>query len=77
MNGFGNSKVLGTKSLEMTKGGPSGGNNSRSYPKGGAKPGNTQTAPFNPQKVPATTKYVGGVGAGGSSRVVDTDMDEM
>jgi hypothetical protein len=34
---------------------------SRSYPKGSSKPGNTQSAPFNPQKVAATDIYVGGV----------------
>ena len=38
--------------------GPTG--SSRSYPKGGA-PGDSQDAPFNPQKVPATDIYVGGV----------------
>lgn len=39
--------------------GPTG--SSRSYPKGGSKPGDTQSAPFNPQKVAATDIYVGGV----------------
>jgi len=38
--------------------GPTG--SSRSYPKG-SKPGDSQDAPFNPQKVSATDIYVGGV----------------
>ena len=41
--------------------GDSRGGSSRSYPKGGSKPGNSQSAPFNPQKDAATDKYVGGV----------------
>jgi hypothetical protein len=39
--------------------GPTG--SSRSYPKGGKAPADTQDAPFNPQRVPATDIYVGGV----------------
>jgi hypothetical protein len=39
--------------------GPTG--SSRSYPKGGSKPADTQDAPFNPQKVSATDYRVGGV----------------
>jgi hypothetical protein len=39
--------------------GPTG--SSRSYPKGGSKPSDTQDAPFNPRNVPATDIYVGGV----------------
>lgn len=39
--------------------GPTG--SSRSYPKGGSKPGDSQAAPFNPQKQEATDIYVGGV----------------
>lgn len=42
--------------------GPTG--SSRSYPKGGSKPGNTDSAPFNPHNDPQSggTIYVGGVG---------------
>lgn len=57
-------KSEGTKALTPHKGGASGdsrGGSSRSYPKGGSKPGNSDSAPFNPQKVSATDKYVGGV----------------
>lgn len=39
--------------------GPTG--SSRSYPKGSSTPGNTQSAPFNPQKAETTDIYVGGV----------------
>jgi hypothetical protein len=39
--------------------GPTG--SSRSYPKGSSKPGNTQSADFNPQKTPVTDYRVGGV----------------
>ena len=56
------SKVIGTRSLEMTKGGPSGdsrGGSSRSYPKGSKV--NTGNPDFNPQKTPPSDKYVGGV----------------
>ena len=44
--------------------GPTG--SSRSYPKQGngmSLPGNTTSAPFNPQKVAVTDIYVGGVGS--------------
>jgi hypothetical protein len=61
---YGQSKSEGVKSLAPASGGSSGdsrGGSSRSYPKGGSKPGNSQSAPFNPQKVAATDKYVGGV----------------
>ena len=78
MAAFGDSKLISTKSLEMTKGGTRGGGSydsaedasnsgsgptgsSRSYPKGKSTPGNSQDAPFNPQKVAATDIYVGGV----------------
>ena len=49
------------------KGGASGdsrGGSSRSYPKGGSAPANTDSAPFNPHNDPKSggTKYVGGVG---------------
>lgn len=58
------SKSEGTTSMEKASGGASGdsrGGSSRHYPKGGSKPGNSDSAPFNPQKVKATDKYVGGV----------------
>lgn len=42
--------------------GDSRGGHSRSYPKSSSLPANTNNAPFNPQKVMATKKYVGGVG---------------
>ena len=60
------SKELSFKNLDGPKAGGSSGasgrtGSSRSYPKGGSKPGDTQDAPFNPFKVPASTIYVGGV----------------
>ena len=63
---YGNSKSEGVKQAPQMKasggsGGDSRGGSSRSYPKGGSTPGNTQSAPFNPQKDAAETKYVGGV----------------
>ena len=63
---LGSSKSEGVKQapgMKMSGGGSgdSRGGSSRSYPKGGATPGNTQTAPFNPQKDAVGTKYVGGV----------------
>ena len=39
--------------------GPTG--SSRSYPKGGGAPANTQNADFNPQKTPVTDYRIGGV----------------
>jgi hypothetical protein len=60
-------KSDGSKTMAMTSGGSSGdsrGGSSRMYPKSGATMRaipDTDNAPFNPQKVPATTKYVGGV----------------
>jgi len=60
------SKVISpAKDMVMTKGGASGdsrGGSSRSYPKSDKLPPTTDSAPFNPQKVPASKKYVGGVG---------------
>jgi hypothetical protein len=65
---FGKDKGLTSKSMDMISGGSGGGNSgsgptgsSRSYPKGGSKPADTQDAPFNPQKVSATDYRVGGV----------------
>jgi hypothetical protein len=61
---YGQSKSDGIKALAPAKGGASGdsrGGSSRSYPKGGSKPSSSQSAPYNPQKVAATSKYVGGI----------------
>lgn len=63
----GDTKSIMSKSMPMTKpGGMSSGGgpttSSRSYPKG-SKPSDTQSAPFNPQKVAVSTIYVGGVGS--------------
>jgi len=64
---YGQSKSEGVKSMPAHQGGgDSGGGHpptgsSRSYPKGGSKPGNSQSAPFNPQKVAASKIYVDGV----------------
>jgi hypothetical protein len=60
-------KSDGSKPMAMTSGGSSGdsrGGSSRMYPKSGATMRtipDTDNADFNPQKTPATTKYVGGV----------------
>jgi hypothetical protein len=66
-------KSFGVKDMKMTTGGTTGGNtggmsgrtgSSRSYPKGGPTMKvlpDTDAAPFNPQKVAASTIYVGGV----------------
>lgn len=64
-------KSYGVKSMPViSAGGMGGGGNSgssgssRSYPKGGSTmkgPADTDAAPFNPQKVAATSIYVGGV----------------
>ena len=64
---IGDTKSIMQKSVPAVKtGGMSSGGgptvSSRSYPKG-SKPGDSQNAPFNPQKVPVTTIYVGGVGS--------------
>ena len=68
MAAFGSSKVISSKNTPAVEGGEDRSNSgsgptgsSRSYPKGGSKPGDTQSAPFNPQKVAATDIYVGGV----------------
>jgi hypothetical protein len=64
---FGDRKSLsfGSKDYGVKGGGDSGvtgpTTSKRSYPKGGATPGNTQDAPFNPKKQPASDIYVGGV----------------
>ena len=60
-------KVISPRSsMPMISGGGSGdsrGGSSRSYPKkSGWLPANSTDAPFNPQKVAASKKYVGGVG---------------
>lgn len=63
---LGGSKSEGVKQAPQMKasgggGGDSRGGSSRSYPKGGSTPGNSQSADFNPQKTACTEKYVGGV----------------
>ena len=62
---IGETKEISNKSTPAVSGGSSGdsrGGSSRSYPKGKSTPGDSQAAPFNPQKVAATSKYTGGVG---------------
>lgn len=62
---YGQSKSEGVRSMPAVEPGPAGDARSpggtRHYPKGSSTPGNSQSAPFNPQKVAATDKYVGGV----------------
>jgi len=68
----GGAKSVSMETIPMTKGGAADARgkdtvdndepgSSRVYPKGGAKPATTDNAPFNPQKVPAGDRYVGGV----------------
>jgi hypothetical protein len=66
MADFGDDKGITSKSMEMTKGGssytsgPTG--SSRSYPKGGKGPSDSQDASqFNPQRAKVSDIYVGGV----------------
>jgi hypothetical protein len=64
VNGETSKSITPVKTMPMTGGGASAdsrGGSSRSYPKSNSLPGTTDNAPFNPQKVSATSKYVGGI----------------